>query len=380
MNHLRESLSQSWHNIQGSLFPWLQEELGLLTRRQQLLVTILEVIRMDEHLANGYGGAGRPLKNRVAIARAFVAKMTFNLPTTRALIDRLESDIKTRRICGWERLDELPGESTFSRAFAEYSEQALPQRIHEALILNTHKELIVGHISRDSTAITARENPEAKKTAEPPGAKKKRGRPKKGEERIPEPTRLQKQSGMSLEEMLNDLPGKCNVGTKKNSKGYKESWTGYKLHIDATDGQIPVSCILTSASLHDSQVAIPLATQTHQRVTNLYDLMDAAYDVSEIKAHSESLGHVPIIDINPRRDTALKKELQEEAQRQYRAGFVCPTDQRYHTRSTVERVNGRLKDEFGGRMVRVRGHAKVACHLMFGIVALTADQLMRFVT
>ena len=43
-----------------------------------------------------------------------------------------------------------------------------------------------------------------------------------------------------------------------------------------------------------------------------------------------------------------------------------------------ERVNGRLKDEFGGRTVR--GHAKVLCHLMFGIVALTVDQLMRLVT
>jgi hypothetical protein len=40
---------------------------------------------------------------------------------------------------------------------------------------------------------------------------------------------------------------------------------------------------------------------------------------------------------------------------------------RYNERSTVERVNGRLKEEFGGRMVRVRGHAKVMCHLMFGI-------------
>ena len=29
------------------------------------------------------------------------------------------------------------------------------------------------------------------------------------------------------------------------------------------------------------------------------------------------------------------------------------------------------------RSVRVRGHAKVLCHLMFGIVALTVDQLMR---
>jgi hypothetical protein len=43
-------------------------------------------------------------------------------------------------------------------------------------------------------------------------------------------------------------------------------------------------------------------------------------------------------------------------------------------------VNARLKDEFGGRMVRGRGHAKVMCHLMFAILALTADQLLSLVT
>ena len=52
---------------------------------------------------------------------------------------------------------------------------------------------------------------------------------------------------------------------------------------------------------------------------------------------------------------------------------------RYNERSTVERVNGRLKDEFNGNMVRVRGHAKVMTHLMFGIIALTVDQLMRWI-
>ena len=50
----------------------------------------------------------------------------------------------------------------------------------------------------------------------------------------------------------------------------------------AADGGIPLSCMLTSASLHDSQVAIPLATMTAQRMTNLYDLMDSAYDAPEI--------------------------------------------------------------------------------------------------
>ena len=70
---------------------------------------------------------------------------------------------------------------------------------------------------------------------------------------------------MNLEEMLEELPRDCNVGTIKNSKGYKKTWIGYKLHIDAADGHIPVSCVLTSASLHDSQVALPLAELTNKR-------------------------------------------------------------------------------------------------------------------
>ena len=108
--------------------------------------------------------------------------------------------------------------------------------------------------------------------------------------------------------------------------------------------------------------------------------MDAAYDAREIRAHSRSLGHVPIIDINTRRNTALKDERTAEARRRTLLGVQLPEDVRYHERTAVERVNGRLKDEFGGRHVRVRGPAKVMCHCMFGVLALTADQLMRLVT
>ena len=177
---------------------------------------------------------------------------------------------------------------------------------------------------------------------------------------------------------LRHLPQSCAVGTKRNAKGYQESWIGYKLHIDAGDGGIPLSCILTSASVNDSQVAIPLATMTAERVTNLYDLMDAAYDAAEIRAHSESLGHVPIIDVNPRNNSAtFKQELKQEAKAKRTLGQPYAKDVRYRERSTVERVNGRLKDEFGARQVRVRGHSKVLCHLMFGVLALTVDQLLR---
>lgn len=70
---------------------------------------------------------------------------------------------------------------------------------------------------------------------------------------------------MTLSDMIADLPTACDVGTKQNSKGYKESWIGYKRHLDVADGGIPISGVLTSVSTHDSQVAIPLAYMTHER-------------------------------------------------------------------------------------------------------------------
>ena len=380
---LAKTLSQYWLRIQSSLFPWLEEELGEMTEKEQKLVTTLEMIRIERITACSRSLRGRPPKERAVVARAFVAKAVYNMPTTRALLDRLASDKKFRRICGWEQKGGIPSESTFSRAFAEFSESQLPACVHKAMISEHLSEDIVGHISRDATEIEVREKPPKETKAETESddkkPKRKLGRPKKGEESIKEPTRLERQRSMALEEMLEDLPHQCDVGTKTNSKGLKESWIGFKFHVDAADGQIPISCILTSASTHESQVALPLATMTSQRVTNLYDLMDSAYDAPIIREHSRSLGHVPIIDINTRRNTKLKEELRAEARRFELLHFERPEDRRYKERTNVERVYARLKDEFGARIIRVRGYAKVMTHLMFGILALTADQLMRLV-
>ena len=48
---------------------------------------------------------------------------------------------------------------------------------------------------------------------------------------------------MEVKEMLEELPKTCDVGSKINSKGYRKSWSGYKSHIDAADGHIPISCV-----------------------------------------------------------------------------------------------------------------------------------------
>jgi len=182
---------------------------------------------------------------------------------------------------------------------------------------------VIGHISRDSTAIVGRERLAPKPVPERK-PKRKPGRPGKGEGPVREPTRLERQlrGGMSTEGMVGELPKARDVGAKRNAKGYRESWRGYRLHIDAADGDIPVSRVLTSASLHDSQAAIPLARMTAERVDHRYELMDAVCDSREIGAHAQLAGRVAIIDANPRRDAAMGARLATEARDRRRAGHV----------------------------------------------------------
>jgi hypothetical protein len=383
---LKETLTAYWLHIQEELLPWLDDTTcGPLNGHHRQLVSVLGMVRIEAFLLGWRGLRGRPASERAVLARAFIAKAVFNVPTTSLLIEMLSADKTLRRLCGWQRSGAVPSESTFSRAFAEFAASALPSRLHAALIQDTHADRLVGHISRDSTAIEAREKP-AKSDKATPEPKRKRGRPCKGEVRpAPPPSRIERQlnmaqRGISAAAMLADLPRACDVGAKRNAKGYKETWIGYKLHIDTADGEIPISCVLTAASVHDSQVAIPLATITAGRVTNLYDLMDSAYDVAAIKQHSRDLNHVPIIDTNPRAIPGLKQELADEAKRLRRVGHRMAEQVRYGERSAVERVNGGLKDNHGGRTVRVRGPEKVMCHLMFGILSFTVLQLVRLVT
>ena len=104
-------LSSIWNRIQSNLFPFLEEELGHLTEKQQKLVSILEIIRIEDSITYTYR-TGRPPSDRKAIARAFVVKAVYNFSTTRELIDRLNCDKALRRICGWESQYQIPKEST----------------------------------------------------------------------------------------------------------------------------------------------------------------------------------------------------------------------------------------------------------------------------
>ena len=66
----------------------------------------------------------------------------------------------------------------------------------------------------------------------------------------------------------------------------------------------------------------------------------------------------------------MKSDLRAEAKRLNIRNIKKPEALRSNERNSVERINARLKDEFGGRIVRVRGSAEVVAHPMFGIHAI----------
>ena len=354
-------------SIQQKLFPFIEENISPLTEKEREFVRAAELASVGKYskALKKWIGNGRKPHNRKAIALAFIAKAVWNLPTTLLLINFLKSNQTLRMLCGWEWASDLPSESTFSRAFAEFSESGLTELMHKGMVAANMEGMMACHISTDSTAIEAREKP-AKKPKKESKEKRKRGRAKKGEARAPiPPGRIRIQIGRSLAENLASLPKQCDRGVKRGSSGNAKIWTGFKLHWGVADGDIPISVLLTSASLHDSQAAVPLMQMASARMPYCYDLADSAYDAKAIKEYSRSLGHVPIIDSNKRRGD--KKQM-------------CPAKKtRYKERGAVERAFSNLKDNYGGRFIRVKGAAKVMAHLMFGVLALTAAQLCRLV-
>jgi hypothetical protein len=262
-------LTTIFHHLQRQLFPALTAGLGALSALDQQFCEVISLTGLGRFTRRyEWCGNGCPPHQRTWLAHAFIAQHVYQFPTTGALLDALKSRPRLRQLCGWESAGEIPSEPTFSRAFAAFAQDQLPQQIHEHMVKTHAGTKLVGHVSRDATAIEAPERPAAKSAPAAPAAPRKRGRPKRGEVRPPQPPkRLELQPARSLAENLADLPVRCDVGCKRNSKGHQESWIGYKLHLDTVDGDFPASAILTSASMHDSQAAIPLAQLTAQRVT-----------------------------------------------------------------------------------------------------------------
>ena len=161
--------------------------------------------------------------------------------TPTALIGELAARPVLRRLCGFEDPGDVLSEGNFSKVFGTFADDDTAQYVFARFITHTFEGALIHHLLIDSAAEHAREKAAVKDPSSPT-----------------QETRLAVQPSGSADENFRDLPAQCDVGVKRNSKGFKESWRGYKLHVAASDGDIPVAMWLTSASLHDSQAAIPV--------------------------------------------------------------------------------------------------------------------------
>ena len=87
--------------------------------------------------------------------------------------------------------------------------------------------------------------------------------------------------------------------------------------------------------------------------------MYGAYDTAKNYAHTKAIEHKSIVG-RPPTPRRLRIALDKERR------IILAEHARYEEYSAAERSFGRLKNEFDGRNMRVRGHMKIICRLMFG--------------
>ena len=358
-------IAEFWCSIQSSLFPGLTEALDVPVEGYAKVIYLLNFVGIERHVPSFSGLPGRP-SARCKLARAFLVKAFYDLPDTRMLISLLHSDSTLRRLVGFEHRSEIPHESTFSRAFARFAKMDLLNGVHEDHVKRAFGSEIIFHVSRDATAVPARESgPRRSVKKKKEGPREKPG-PRKGVPHKPKvQSRQEKQFDQCWQESVAELPTKCDIGVKKSSKGLIDYWRGYKLHVDVADGGVPVSACTTSASLHDSQAAIPLMRMTASRVGHVfYQLMDMGYPGKLIIEAAEVLGQKAIV---PKKAPNGEKAIPLDP----------ASAERFKNRTTAERFNSELKDSYGGRHVRVRTQPKVHTHLMFGLLCIFAFAVLR---
>ena len=112
-------LPKLYLTMEAYLFPMLEEEIGELTAKMKEFLRIVELVKPSRFITSAlrWSGLGRPMKYREKMLRAFFLKAVYDLPTTKGLIENLNTNPSLRRLCGWEYRGDVPSEATFSRAF-----------------------------------------------------------------------------------------------------------------------------------------------------------------------------------------------------------------------------------------------------------------------
>ena len=182
----------------------------------RFMLDSIDATRLLDRLAE-YRPTGRKGYPLEALWRAYLMSFLLNLPSTNALIRRLQDDAALRRLCGFGR--QIPHRTTFNRfiiRLANHTDlvEACLTQLTEELKAEGHLDGLGDIVALDSTNVTTHSNPDRKH--------------------------------------VSDADASWTAKTKKVN-GKKEWHFGYKFHlvVDAQHG-VPITGFTTTASRPDS--------------------------------------------------------------------------------------------------------------------------------
>lgn len=238
---------------------------------------------------------GAPLSlNYEAAFRSIISRFLEGIPSTKALVQRLNEDVSFKLSLGFLYSERVPSEATFCRIMKVLSQnRSVLKELNDTLLSKINQEFSIfsEDIAIDATAVEAHTKP--KKT-----------------ENV-KLSSTSKQCDMTTKEVMEELPIYPSWGLKANSKGKHNYWFGFKTHYAVTsDTQYILSGITTSAFVADISVAIPLMRDlTQLGVKDTHVLMDKGYDGQAIYQEAHRLTFEPIIDL--KRNAKNNGELDE---------------------------------------------------------------------
>lgn len=211
-----------------------------------------------------------------------------NIPTQKALIARLKSDLRLKLSVGFLYSDPIPSEATYSRVMSILADNlSVLETMNDQLLQLIHNEFAIfeENVALDATAVDARTKPH--KTSNPSLPK------------------IKDQHAMSTEEIVECIPTYPSWGVKKNSQGKNTFWFGYKVSLAvSTRTQYILDMTVASAFTADVSLAIPTIRKVGKNKirtdTPSYLTLDKGYDAKDIYTEAHNSGQEPI--------TALKRQ------------------------------------------------------------------------
>jgi transposase len=285
-----------------------------------------------ELIADLTARTGRPGYTIKILWRTYVAMAVLNLPSFASLIRTLHNNPYIAIACGITSPEGIPSKFAFSRFMRKLSE---PRYV--TMVKNIMRKLTRGlydalpnfgkSVAIDSTDLKAWSN----------GAK----RP------VSDPS--------------------ASWAVKRDTTGKLKYYFGYKLHILAdTEHELPIVAKVTTASTHDVRVATPLLSQarfTYSKFHPEYVICDAGYSSKRLRqVIKRQYRAEPIIKVNPTHKKALFVETKE-------------WKEIYNRRTSIERLNSRLKGYRRLNNITVRRIRKVTVHCFISLIVVQAQAL-----